>query len=724
MSIDFSTFDLGLARPRLREDLRFTLHESGRQSWYLIEDELNSKYYRIGRAEYVFLSYIDGETTVQSAIAKTAAELGASAFSEAAAAALCKWLIDTDLATKQRLDGDQMAESRRRRHYLKRLQWLNPIMWKVPIGNPNKHLAWLASKTGWLIGWPALAVWCATCLFALIMSCWRPDQWVTTSPIYARDNWLALVLTWLLLRVIHESAHGVVCRHFGGTVREWGVLMLMFVPLPYVDVTSAWRFPEKSQRILTSAAGVLAELFIAAVAAIIWVQSDSPFVRQHALNVVFAASITTLFFNANPLMRFDGYHILADWLDTPNLWTHGRQYVRSIGRRVFLDLPTSDPPWSKKRVTITKVYGVASLCWTIVVLTSLSLAAFSLLDGVGLVLAMIAATLWIGMPAFRLGRFLVYGSETELPNRRRFVVAVATTIVAVLGLGVFLPAPFVVRAPIVIEHDPLLIIRNPTAGFVSEILVQRGQQVSAGDVICRLQNMQLNTQLTDTRVRLEESRLRLRGYSTELQPGAVQYEMEATVDLEQRLAELERMADDLTIRAAVDGQILTLDIHDQLDAYLEPGTEIASIGGLDGKCAIALVPQDDVQSLTGSVGALAKLRIWGEYGGAFEGQLRKTNPRAQTELPHFSLAAPYGGPLPVIAVEPVGFTDDQQQQEWRLVEPHFRVEIQLQAEDANRTKSGQTGVMHVRTREGSIGAWILNRLTRILRTKVERTHGL
>jgi hypothetical protein len=184
------------------------------------------------------------------------------------------------------------------------------------------------------------------------------------------------------------------------------------------------------------------------------------------------------------------------------------------------------------------------------------------------------------------------------------------------------------------------------------------------------------------------------------------------------------MVEDLTIRAPIDGQVLGLEIRDQLEAYVQPGTEIASIGGRKGKCAIALVPQDEVQSLTRSVGASAQLRIWGEYGGTLDGRLRKTDPRAQTDLPHFSLAAPNGGPLSVIAVERDRRKNSPLQQEWRLVEPHFRVEVELQEGDANRIKSGQTGVMQVRTRESSLGAWLLGSFARHVRSKIQRTHGL
>ena len=137
-AIDYAAFELGAARPRLRDDLRFSLRHARHGPSYIIEDETNSKFYRVGLAEYTFLSLLDGQRTVQTAVAATAAELGHQAFSENEAAALCKWLIDAGLADKRRHDHDRWQDNRTQKKLTARMQWINPIMLKIPLGNPDK----------------------------------------------------------------------------------------------------------------------------------------------------------------------------------------------------------------------------------------------------------------------------------------------------------------------------------------------------------------------------------------------------------------------------------------------------------------------------------------------------------------------------------------------------------------------------------------------------------
>ena len=125
--------------------------------------------------------------------------------------------------------------------------------------------------------------------------------------------------TWVVLKLIHELAHSLVCKKYGGRVASCGILVLLMIPMPYVDVTSSWRFENKWKRILTSAAGMLSEVFVAAIACYVWANSQPGPIQYHAGNVIITASLHTLLFNINPLMRFDGYYMLADWLEIPNL---------------------------------------------------------------------------------------------------------------------------------------------------------------------------------------------------------------------------------------------------------------------------------------------------------------------------------------------------------------------------------------------------------------------
>ena len=140
-------------------------------------------------------------------------------------------------------------------------------------------------------------VWVFTCALALVSLLASQSSTSQYSvEVFNRDNMIWLGLSWLVLKLIHEFAHALACRHYGGRVRNCGILFLLLIPLPFVDVTSAWRFGNKFHRIIVSAAGMIAELFLAAIATLIWLRVDAGLVSQIAANVMFAASVNTLIF--------------------------------------------------------------------------------------------------------------------------------------------------------------------------------------------------------------------------------------------------------------------------------------------------------------------------------------------------------------------------------------------------------------------------------------------
>ena len=219
-------------------------------------------------------------------MSRTASLSGADALSEADSAAIAKWLIDSQLATTSasRSTGRQteMAGRARRRKLLSRL---NPISPRIPLLKPDEILTGLTPLCGWTFGPIGRALWLAVVLLAAFTALSHARELRSDANfVFSPDNWLWLSGTWLLLKIAHETAHGMACKRCGGSVREAGVVFILFVPLPYVDVTSAWRFSSRWKRILVSAGGMYAELFLAALATFVWKYSDTGMLRQSAIN--------------------------------------------------------------------------------------------------------------------------------------------------------------------------------------------------------------------------------------------------------------------------------------------------------------------------------------------------------------------------------------------------------------------------------------------------------
>ena len=398
-----------------------------------------------------------------------------------------------------------------------------------------------------------------------------------------------------------------------------------------------------------------------------------------------------------------------------------QQHIQ-LTRRYFLGLSSGNPPWRPREARLIKTYGMAAAVWKVFITTSLMLTAVSLLDGIGLVLGLMAAVLWIGIPVYQLAHFVVWGTPTEQPDRRRFAVVISSLLACALTLGMAMPAPSVISAPIVVQNDPLTVIRNKSAGFIVEMPIQSGQPVKQGDVLCRLENVDLLSKSTSVRLQLQESEQRLRTFQSAGEPAAIQMEIETTEDLQRQVDELDLLIQELTVVAPVDGTIFSEDMHERIGTYASTGSEIAVIGGAGPMKVIGLVSQDTSDSLRNLRSDLADVRIWGASGGTFQGRVKRVHPRAQTSLPHFSFAAPVGGPLSVIAGQPAN--DTREQEDWKLVRPRVSIDVELDASTTRRLLSGQTGRLSVRAEKGALGGFLLKGIFRFLRDRITRNHGL
>ena len=269
----------------------------------------------------------DGQTSVGEAVVRLSKLDLEHQLTEAEATAVCKWLVDAELAhTSASSDGRRLAINAVDRTIKRRLGLWNPLCMKVPLAYPDR---WVAKVTPWLGSFFTAGFTLLGAILVIVASYQVTAAWENFSAasrgIFTPARWLWLVACWLLLKVVHESAHAIVCRKYGGPVHEAGAIFVLFAPLAYVDLTSSWRFRSKWKRIHTAAAGMYVELWIAAIAAIAWVATDPGQVNDLCFNLVLMASLTTIVFNANPLMRFDGYYMLSDLLEIPNLYSEGQQ---------------------------------------------------------------------------------------------------------------------------------------------------------------------------------------------------------------------------------------------------------------------------------------------------------------------------------------------------------------------------------------------------------------
>lgn len=723
MYADEQTLELSQVRLEIRESLRFTQRQSGDVPWYLVEDEATGKFFQIGLPQYTFLSLLNGKRNVHEALMHTASVLPEHAIDEQEAASLCKWAIDSDLVRTEfsdslyHRDKKRFAELKQQSFAL-----LNPITVKIPLLKPDAWFTKLNRWFGWLISpWGAL-IWLSVVLtgfFQLLLN-WERFVAHRASSISSADL-LWFTIAWLALKLIHETGHGLTCKKFGGSVQSAGILLLLMIPLPFVDVTSSWRFNNRWHRILTAAAGMIAEIFVAGIASYVWSVSDPGPLQFHAGNLVIAATVHTLLFNANPLMKFDSYYIMSDLVGIPNLYTHGRSYVKSFFKFLYFGSRIKPLGEMGVRATFTKFYGFATIGWFMIISVSLMLGALALFEGIGLLLTVLGVLLWFGLPAFKLIKFIVAGGETERPNLKWFAVAATITAVAMAAFFGLCPSPSVVTAPLVVDYQPVMVVRSKSTGFLKEILVKDRDLVDQGQVLARLSNPDLENELDSLEIDIEISKLRINSLLSIGDVAGLKLERESLIAATKRSAELERQIEELSIKAISSGIILDRNLKNEQGIWLSEGDEFCSVGTGSELAAQVLVPVTEIGWIKKHHSRDVDLLIWGE-SELVAATIDRIHPRARRELPHQAFAANNGGPLPVVSSREVEGVDAGND-EMILVDPRVLMDLEFR-DPARNIQAGQSGMMIFRGRDQKMGGYLVSKIGRFLRRNTLRTHGL
>lgn len=690
--------DPSLAKLKLRSELSFSLHRSGGQPYVLVRDELRSQYFRLGTDEWKICRLLDGNATLRQ-VASTATELVESNTSTLAEVLrLGHWLVQNQLA--ECVSGgafahrDPAASSHNRDLWQEPIgtaaqmaKW-NPLFLKVTLPDPQPALRFLYPAVAGIFSKFFFPVWLLLCLLGGYHICAQWERFSTSAElVISNENWIYLILAWLFLKLLHELGHAVACMRYGGDVPRCGLMFVVFSPIAWVDVTSAWHFRSKWQRILVSTAGMYIELLVAAVAAITWSGTADSVAATILHSVVVSASVSTLVFNLNFLMRFDAYYILADLLDVQNLYAMGQRTVSQLSSHYFLGFPKAPTRYSRIGQLLLTAYGLACLVWRIIFCVGILAIASHLFHGLGVLLALFSGLIWFGLPTARFAAMMWRGPKSEPRHRRRFAV-VCGLCAAGLAICLAMPWPGRTRAYGVVEFSPLQTVRVDSPGFVERVEVVAGQAVERGDVLIQLENRMLSNELADIdlRIKVEETARRVAHREGEM----AEYQTlgDKLVSLRDQRRQLAEKVEALTVRAPIAGDVIAGDafagdVDSLTGRYLESGNELLSVGSTGEKEARISIRQRDASAFlqqTAPVAIRVKGRKLHDPGGRFE----RLIPQATRRVIRAPLAASVGGPLPV-QQNP----DGENQDDVLLVEPHFEGIVVLSQPLSDELRSGE-----------------------------------
>ncbi|MFM7070551.1 MAG: site-2 protease family protein [Planctomycetota bacterium] len=707
-------------RLALRLDLRVSPRIEGGESYYVIDDPLHGRYYRLGTAEYAFVSLLDGRTTLRDALAKLSSAAPGHQLSENEAAGLCRWLARQDLAQTAESSRSERLSARAEKD--ERRQWLariNPLSFRIPLlSNPDRAINAAQRLVGSVFSPAASGVW----IGLVIVGCYRLqanwEQFASSlRGFLAPDNWLWIGVCWLLLKLLHELAHGIACQRYGGAVREAGVMFVMLAPLAYVDVTSSWRFPDRWQRIVVAAAGMYAEIAVAAIAAIVWSETESPWTKFLCANLVAMASLATIVFNANPLMKFDGYYILSDWLGIPNLYPNGEQYLKTWARRHLFGVSVALPEWPQRQRRIIQCYAWASLAWRVATCAALIASAAALFHGAGIAMSGFAVFAWAIHPLFRLGGYLFGRDSHDRPKLWRFAAIVGPTSVVVAGVLLGVPWPGLRTAPAVVEYSPQTIVRASTAGFVRAVEARDGQTVRRGQTLAVLENRGLAREREELDGKIQQASIRALRCRQTGEHAAAQAEDRQRAALESQRNELLDQLDQLVVRAPRSGRFTRRGFDFLIDTFLEQGAEIGVIGDERRKEIRLSLSEDDYEAFARRGGAPVLVNV--PRQPLWRDSIDVIQPRATLQPPHPALIASNGGPLAVKAEPPESSRDGRHApSEPTLLAPRFLGRIRLDSAISERLFAGQTAEIGFRPCDRSIGEQLFFSFSEWLRERM------
>ena len=639
--------ELNSLRPRLREDVRLSFQEVGGSLGCVLEDPMRSKFHRLCPAELGLIQLFDGRRMFSEAYALASIQSGDEALAEPQAVRFLGWLIDQRLV---HLGGTLPEEGLRteatQRVRKNALQGMNLISLRFPFGSPDRLLQRMKPLAVVLCGPFMRLIW----LFVLLAALFTLSQHSAALAeagrgVLAPHNWLALGLIWVGLKVWHELAHALTCVYYGGHVREAGILFILLLPLGYVDATSSLSFSSKWKRIHVAAAGVMAELFLASIALLIWARMDPGSGRYLLFNVALLGSIATLLFNMNPLMRFDGYYILCDLLGIPNLGTRSAAWLRYLCLKYLLGLPNqSPPPRDHHGVWLYVSYGLAALVWRIVIMLTLFTAAMGLFGGGGILITAFAVLAFIGGKVLGLRQM----AESGWGDQIRWPVTILRLTVLVglaAGLLVF-PFQNSVVTTGVFQHAEEDIPRPEASGWVESVHVEDGVEVTSGEALVELGNPEAQYRLDLFRVRKRIRDIQLRQAVLQGEAPQVMVQRRVLESLEEQIGELETQLNSLQLTASENGRILTRDLSARQGMWIGSGSEVLRVIQPENLELRIAISSEDLEAFQRQVGQEVEILL--ESGnrrntGIFEGMEGRA-----TRNPGLSeLTAPAGGPIAV-----------------------------------------------------------------------------
>lgn len=639
-------YRLSELRPRLKPHLDITVHDYRGETWFVVRDGVTGKIHRFTEQAYAIVGAMDGQVSLDAIWTSATARFGAQAPSQDEVVQLVSQLYQADLLSVDGVPdtGELLERMQRQRGQKRKRLFYNPLSITVPLLDPDRLLTALAPLVRGRMGWFWALAWCALVLSALPMlpAFGAALFSVTMREVLAMQNLALIALVYPIVKLIHELAHGLAVKRHDGAVHEMGVMLLVFYPVPYVDASQSAFFASKYARAMVGAAGIFAELGLAAAALHLWIALEPGTLRDIMFNVMLIGGFSTLAVNGNPLLRFDGYYVLCDLIEMPNLGSRANDYWGHLVKRLVLSVeePGRRDPALFERIVMF-IYAPLAFLYRLVVTLGIAAAVASQYFVVGVVLG--AWSLFNGLILPVLKTISKMFSDPRLAERQGRATLMATSTTAVLVAGLLLvPLPLQETVQGVVWLPEAAQLRARTSGTIQALPVPPGQRAAAGAPVLVMEDAWLSTQRTIQRARLDEAEAIA---LAERARSEANFRMarEAVLEETERLDRLDERIAGLVVTASLGGIVSIPDDALLVGRYVHEGELIGHVLPGFGSQVRAAVPEYLADILQDRL-AGASVRV-SDSGRVLNAELLRVVPAAGNALPSPALGTAGGGPF-------------------------------------------------------------------------------
>ena len=629
--------------PRVRSHVRFHRHTYRDRDWYVLQDHSNGRFHRFSPEAYLIIGLMDGKHTLHD-IWKTACErLDDDMPTQDEVIDLLSYLHQSDILQSDTLPDFKDLHRRGRKEKMSR--WLamlrSPAYMNFSLLDPDKFLEKTLFFVRPLFSPVGLILWLAIVSFALVQVGihWRELTSNVADRVLSLQNLFVLGLIYPVTRIFHEFGHAYAVKRWGGEVHEMGLMLVTFMPLPYMDASSSSAFESKWRRIVVSAAGIMADLLLASLGMIVWINAEQGMVRAVAYNIMLIGGVSTLLLNGNPLLRFDAYYILSDFLEIPNLADRGNKYIGYLLQRYLFGVrEAKSPVQAKGEEPWLFLYAVLAFFYRVFISITIVLFIAGRFFFIGVILALWTMGAILIFPLIKMGRYVAQNMRRSL-SRVLMIAGVFAGFLA--GFLFLLPIPsFTVVQGVVWAPEDSRIFAA-TDGFVLKLLATPSSRVSKGDplFICEVPELRAEVNVLQAGLKEQEARYR-RSFVTNI--AEAQVIRESMSSARAKLARAEEKFGEMVVRSPVSGILLIPKADDLPGSYVRKGMPVGYVVDFSKTIIRVVVNQVDVDHIRNRTRKVTG-RFAASLDKVYPARIEREVPGASKELPGMALSPEGGG---------------------------------------------------------------------------------